>query len=169
MGKIISWLKNNNVLFPVVYFAYSIFTMMKFIPLYFKETFYGVFYFRSLRISVTNHMTVGLKYLGQKKTVLPHPVGVVIGKKVRVGYNCKIYQNVTIGVRSESEEDYPLLGNNIIVYAGAVIVGNISIGDNSIIGANCMVTKSVPPNSVVVGNPMRIVIPSCNSSQLKNL
>lgn len=53
--------------------------------------------------------------------------------------------------------DGPTIGNNVIIYAGAMILGDISIGDNCIIGANSVVTKSCPPNSILVGTPAKIV------------
>jgi serine O-acetyltransferase len=90
---------------------------------------------------------------------MPHPTGVVIGEYVKIGKNCKIYQQVTIGAKSIEEtgtRDYPCLGDNIIVYPGARIIGGIHIGNNVVIGPNAVVIKDVPDNSVAVGVPARI-------------
>jgi serine O-acetyltransferase len=86
----------------------------------------------------------------------PHPVGIVISKHVAIGNNCKIYQNVTIGAKSDEEAillKYPKIGNNVTIYAGAVIIGDISIGNNAIIGANAFINKSVHANCIMAGNP----------------
>jgi serine O-acetyltransferase len=85
---------------------------------------------------------------------LPHPDGVIIGEKCRIGDNVRIYQQVTIG---QNRNKYPVIGNNVIIYAGAKIIGDIHIGDNCIVGANAVVTKSIPDNSVVGGIPARII------------
>ena len=84
------------------------------------------------------------------KIKFPHPLGVVIGEGVTIGKNCCIYQNVTIG---QKDNKYPKIGNNVIIYANSVLVGDISIGDNCIIGANSFVNKSFPENSIIAGNP----------------
>ncbi len=73
-----------------------------------------------------------------------------------VGENCEIWQNVTIG-RAHDLGRRPRIGNNVKVCAGAIVLGDIEIGDNVIIGAGAVVTKSIPANSVVVGNPAKIV------------
>lgn len=96
-----------------------------------------------------------LKKLG---TIFPHPIGIVIAKDVKIGKNCVIYQNVTIGKKNGlTKQEAPRIGNNVKIYAGAVIAGNITIGDNCIIGANSMVLKSIPPNSKVVGNEIKVI------------
>jgi serine O-acetyltransferase len=79
---------------------------------------------------------------------------------VQLGSNCIIYQNVTIGTKETKDyvnAAYPVLGSNVIVYANSVIFGDIEIGDNVIIGAGSIVFKSIPANSVVGGNPGKIL------------
>jgi len=71
-----------------------------------------------------------------------------------LGENCTVFQNVTIGYNNG---DKPTIGNNVIIYAGAVVIGGIRIGDNVIVGANSVVTKDVPSNCVVAGNPAKII------------
>ncbi len=84
-------------------------------------------------------------------------MGVVIGETAIVGDNVLLYQGVTLGgTGKETGKRHPTLGNNVVVGAGAKILGNITIGDNSYIGANAVVIKNVPPNSTVVGIPGRI-------------
>lgn len=72
-----------------------------------------------------------------------------------IGENCWINQQVTIGYSNKI--DCPTLGNNVKILAGAKVIGGVQIGDNSIVGANCVVVKNVPANAVVVGIPARIV------------
>lgn len=83
-----------------------------------------------------------------------HGVGTVIGARCSIGKNCTIHQNCTIGDRKGGR---PRIGNNVMIYAGSMILGDISIGDNSIIGANSVVTQSCPSNSILVGSPAKII------------
>lgn len=83
-------------------------------------------------------------------------LGVVIHVRAVIGDNCHVCQNVTIG-RSFGSQGVPRLGNDVYVGAGSVIFGDITIGDNVIIGANSVVNKDVPSNTVVAGNPFRII------------
>lgn len=93
-----------------------------------------------------------------KNFFIDHGHGVVIGETTEIGDNVTVYQGVTLGgVSIRREKRHPTLGSNIIVGAGAKILGNISIGDYVQIGANSVVLRDVPSNSTVVGIPGRIV------------
>ncbi|MHB8827673.1 MAG: serine O-acetyltransferase [Acidimicrobiales bacterium] len=88
---------------------------------------------------------------------IDHATGVVIGETAEVGENVTIYQGVTLGGTSLSRgKRHPTIGAGTIIGAGAKVLGPISIGANSRIGANAVVLKSVPEGSVVVGVPGRI-------------
>ena len=88
---------------------------------------------------------------------IDHGMGVVIGETAIVGDNVLLYQGVTLGgTGKETGKRHPTLGNNVVVGGGAKILGNITVGDNSYIGANAVVIKNVPANSTVVGIPGRI-------------
>ena len=88
---------------------------------------------------------------------IDHGMGVVIGETTIIGDNVTLYQGVTLGgTGKEKGKRHPTLGDNIVVGAGAKVLGNITIGDNSYIGSNAVVIKDVPPNSTVVGVPGRI-------------
>lgn len=89
----------------------------------------------------------------------PHSVGIVIGHEVIIGENCEIFQNVTIGSnRKERNGRYmPIIGNNVSIGTGAVVVGAITIGNNVVIGANSYVDKDIPDNSFVAGTPAKII------------
>ncbi len=84
---------------------------------------------------------------------LPHPIGVVVGADVFIGPNVTLYQNVTIGVNENSHALCPTVRDNCVIYAGAVIVGAISLGPNAIVGANSFVAISVPENCLAAGAP----------------
>ena len=74
------------------------------------------------------------------------------------GENCQIWQNVTLGKKQSGDnQPIPSIGNNVKICAGAIIIGDVHIGDNSTIGAGSIVNKNVPENCVVVGNPARII------------
>lgn len=91
---------------------------------------------------------------------LRHPVGVVIGDGVVTEPNVSIYQHVTLGQRGGQgleQRDYPHLLTGVKVYAGACVLGGITVGENTIIGANAVVLHDIPANAVVVGVPGRPV------------
>jgi serine O-acetyltransferase len=93
-----------------------------------------------------------------KDFFIDHGSGTVIGETAEVGDNVTIYQNVTLGGTSLNQEKrHPTVGNNVVIGAGAKLLGPIKIGDNVRIGSNSVVTKDVPSNSVVVGVPGKIV------------
>lgn len=83
-------------------------------------------------------------------------IGVVIHQNCVIGDNCHIDQNVTLGGTSKKIK-VPVLGDNVYVGAGAVILGPVTIGDDVVIGANAVVIKDIPSGSLVVGVPARII------------
>lgn len=88
---------------------------------------------------------------------IDHGMGVVIGETTIIGDNVLLYQDVTLGGTGlEKGKRHPTIGNNVVIGAGAKVLGNITVGDNSYIGANAVVIKDVPPNSTIVGVPGRI-------------
>lgn len=92
-----------------------------------------------------------------KRLFIDHGMGVVIGETAVIGDDVLLYQGVTLGGTGiEKGKRHPTIGNNVVIGTGAKVLGNITIGDNSYIGANAVVIKDVPPNSTVVGVPGRI-------------
>jgi serine O-acetyltransferase len=89
---------------------------------------------------------------------IDHGMGVVIGETAEIGRNCTLYQGVTLGGTSlQHGKRHPTLEENVVVGAGAAIIGAIVVGANSKVAAGAAVVKSVPPNSTVVGVPGKVV------------
>ncbi|NLJ77462.1 MAG: serine O-acetyltransferase [Peptococcaceae bacterium] len=89
---------------------------------------------------------------------IDHGSGVVIGETAELGDNVTIYQGVTLGgTGKEKGKRHPTIGNNVVVSAGAKVLGAFTVGDNSKIGAGSVVLKEVPPDSTVVGVPGKVV------------
>ncbi|HHU32845.1 MAG: serine O-acetyltransferase [Zhaonellaceae bacterium] len=90
---------------------------------------------------------------------IDHGMGVVIGETTEIGDNVTIYQGVTLGgTGKEKGKRHPTIGNNVVISAGAKVLGSIKIGNNVKIGAGSVVLKDVPDNCTVVGIPGRVVV-----------
>jgi serine O-acetyltransferase len=93
-----------------------------------------------------------------KNFFIDHGSGVVIGESTIIGDNCRIYHGVTLGGVSLNEfKRHPTLGNDVLVGAGAKILGPITIGDGAKVGANSVVVKPVPAGATVTGIPAKIL------------
>ncbi len=89
---------------------------------------------------------------------IDHGVGLVIGETAEIGDNVTIYQGVTLGgTGKDIGKRHPTIGNNVMISAGAKVLGPVTIGDYSKIGAGSVVLKDVPPHCTVVGVPGRVV------------
>jgi len=128
---------------------------------------YSVYPFARLFLK---HLTYKLGILIPPETTIGsgfyigHFSGIFINARVIIGKNCNISQGVTIGQANRGKnKGYPILGDNIYIGPGAKIIGAITIGNNVAIGANCVVTKNIPDNSVVIGVPGHII--SLNGSR----
>ena len=110
----------------------------------FIEKLIAVFY--GLELAVAHEIGGGL--------YIPHPYGTVISV-YRMGENCTVIHDVTIEKRKNS--DFPVIGNNVFVGAGARILGGVFIGDNAVIGANAVVIEDVPPGATAVGVPAKVI------------
>ena len=93
-----------------------------------------------------------------KGLFIDHGSGVVIGETTEIGDNCTIYQGATLGgTGKDIGKRHPTLGNNVMVGAGAKILGPLKVGDNSKIASNAVVLDEIPPDSTAVGVPARVV------------
>lgn len=89
---------------------------------------------------------------------IDHGMGVVIGETTEIGDNCQVFQGATLGGTStKREKRHPTLKDNVVVSAGAKVIGAVTIGENAVIGAGSVVVTNVPPNATVVGVPGHIV------------
>ena len=111
---------------------------------------------------------LGLKWLlhvqlPDKRDKLPpirmgHPFGIIVTSGTRVGRNCTLFHGVTLGSqRFGRRAGAPSLGNDVIVFPNATIIGSVAIGDGAIIGAGSVVISDVPANSIYAGNPAHLV------------
>jgi len=124
--------------------------------------FYNLrFFFIARSISQLSRWATGIEIhpgakIG-KRFFIDHGMGVVIGETAVIGDDVLIYQGVTLGGTGIFQgKRHPTIGDNVVIGAGAKVLGNITIGDNSYIGSNAVVINDVPANSTVVGVPGRI-------------
>ena len=100
---------------------------------------------------------------------LAHALNIVVNRRCRIGKNLNLSQGVTIGTANRGPKPgNPVIGNNVYIGPGAVIFGAIMIGDNSAIGANAVITKDVPPHSVVVGIPGKVISQDGSTGYVNN-
>ncbi len=93
-----------------------------------------------------------------RRFFIDHGAGVVIGETAIIGDDCTIYQGVTLGgTGKDSGKRHPTLGNNVLIGAGAKVLGPFKIGDNSNVAAGSVVLNEIPENSTAVGSPARVV------------
>ena len=93
-----------------------------------------------------------------KRLVIDHGTGIVIGETAEIGDDCLLYQGVTLGgTGKDVGKRHPTLGNNVMVGAGAKVLGPIHVGNNARIAANAVVLREVPDNATVVGVPGHVV------------
>lgn len=122
-----------------------------------KNPFMKKIYTRLLRILFSCDYVSTCK-LGEGVILNHNGLGSVLWAK-SIGDNTQIWQNVTLGAgKSDNYEDaFPTIGSNVKIYTGAVVIGNITVGDGAVVGANAVVTRDVPPNAVVAGVPAKVL------------
>lgn len=102
-----------------------------------------------------------------KGLFIDHGMGVVVGETTIIGDNCTVYQGVTLGGTGKDKgKRHPTIGNNVMIGAGAKVLGPFKVGDNSKIAANAVVLSEVPANSTCVGVPARVT--RLNGEKVKN-
>ena len=135
---------------------YGFFFLMNFMREYRNLFYYRIGFLRhilKLFCKLMNTLFIGSEYIGPG-LFIQHGFATIIEAK-SVGKDCWINQQVTIGFNGK--DNYPIIGDNVAIRAGAKVIGNIIIGNNVKIGANAVVVKNVPDNCTVVGVPAYIV------------
>jgi serine O-acetyltransferase len=99
-----------------------------------------------------------------------HAMGVVVGETAEIGDGCTIYQGVTLGGTSlyKGTKRHPTLGRNVVVSAGAKVLGGFTVGDNAKIGSNAVVLKPVPAGATAVGIPARLLLPDAANQRIND-
>lgn len=126
-------------------------------PLY-RMKAYGIARFISQLVRFLTNVEIHPGAILGRRLFIDHGAGVVIGETAELGDDVTIFQGVTLGGSGkEHAKRHPTLGNNVVVSAGAKVLGSFRIGENSTIGAGSIVLKEIPPNSTVVGVPGRVI------------
>ncbi len=122
------------------------------------KAFYRMRYYR---MTAKYGASIPLDAKIEEMPVFPHGInGVLISADASVGKNCVVFHQVTIGsntLRDSRGAGAPRIGNNVYIGCGAKIIGNVTVGDNARIGANCVVTRDVPANATVVPAAVRVI------------
>lgn len=125
-----------------------------------KYRFFRVFALRKrMKLIFKKNCDISFSSRIGNKLKLVHPLGVVIGAGVLIGNNVTIFQNVTLGSDGKrgKQKSYPIIEDDVVIYADSVILGKVRVGKNAIVGAKTLVNIDVPPNSIAVGTPCKII------------
>lgn len=101
------------------------------------------------------HVTIEATDIGPGLCLI-HPHCIIIGSGVKIGRDCLIFHEVTVGT-NVGTDGVPTIGDGVDLYAGARVLGPVTIGDGAMVGANCVITRDVPPRSAVLPAPARAV------------
>ncbi len=118
-----------------------------------RKPFSLVYKFLFKLVQILTGIELPCEVIVGRNFTIDHFGGIIVSGYARFGDDCRIRNGVTIGLRRTDEPVAPIIGNNVDIGAGAKLLGPITIGDNSIIGANAVVIRDVPANSIAVGVP----------------
>lgn len=119
-----------------------------------------IYLYKIKKMDAFNNASMGTNYgksaIFHGHPILPHGLnGIIVSQYAEIGKNVSIYHQVTIGAK---ENKYaPVIGNNVRIFPGAIVVGGVHIGDNVQIGAGSVVVKDIPDNCIVAGCPAKII------------
>lgn len=93
-----------------------------------------------------------------RRVVIDHGMGLVVGETAEIGDDCILFHGVTLGgLKFDPVKRHPTIGNRVLIGAGAKVLGPVTLGDESRVGANAVITKNIPAGKTAVGNPMHIL------------
>ncbi len=152
--KEIKELKGNSkgVIFIIFFRLSNFFTKSKFLKIlgFPIRIVYKILFQWILGIDIDDSTKIGFGFN------VYHGQSLIINRDTIIGNNVTVRHNTTIGIAKEGG-NCPIIGDNVTIGANAVVIGDIKIGNNSVIGAGSVVIRNVPENSVVVGNPAKII------------
>lgn len=141
--KFIFWIRTCQYIRGNPLLKYSVYPFALLMLNHYKYKF-------GISISISTEIGSGF-YIG-------HFGGIIVYPLCKIGKNCNISQGVTLGKTNRGENSgYPIIGDNVYIAPGAKVIGAVKVGNNVAIGANCVVTKNVPDNAVVVGIPGKVI------------
>lgn len=123
-----------------------------------RMAYYMVFiYYKHLMYKTGIQLPIGTQVGGGIKFY--HFGDVVVNRNAKIGKNASIYNGVTIGInlRPDGKAYPPVIGDNVVLCTGAKVIGNVTVGSNSVVGANAVVVKDIPDNSVAAGVPAKVL------------
>lgn len=136
-----------------------------------KANFHLIFWYRisnKIKDTKLSFLNVFIKYLCQilysseispnakigRQIMFPHPLGIIIGENVIIKDNVTIFQQVTLGAKGNSDyQEYPTIEDNVKIYTKSTVIGKVTIGKNSVIGAHSLTISDVEKNSIYCGSP----------------
>ncbi|MNI07323.1 Serine acetyltransferase [compost metagenome] len=138
-----------------------------------KNKLWSPFYFIAMIILQRQKYKFGIEISSKmdigKGFYIGHFGGITLNSMAKIGRNCNVSQGVTIGMANRGKnQGVAIIGDNVYIGPGAKIVGAVKIGNNAAIGANCVVTKDVPDNAVVVGVPGRVISMDGSAGYISN-
>jgi serine O-acetyltransferase len=161
-GAYIRHLFFDSGYFAVICYRLARYFMYKEFPPFGKKIPFMSSFFRRLAVSKSGCDIFPSAEIGEG-LFINHSPGIVIGAGVKIGRKLRIFSGVTLGARDLKEHEsvsavrYPVIGDEVVIFSGAKIIGGVTIGDGATIGANAVVVDSVPPGATAVGVPARVV------------
>ena len=116
-----------------------------FFELAYRLTTFFFYNFKGIEIPYQAEIGAGLR--------LVHPHSIVVAPQTKIGQNCTLFHDVSCGVNHLNRSGYPRIGDSVVLYPGSRVIGDVEVGNTVIVGANSVVVRDIPSNSIAVGSP----------------